>query len=209
MRSIFRDIAHCQATPATGIPPSQEALILSVGPDAQQGRYIFLPTSTSPDNNQGQLIVAPTSGGSGRWVRRDPFIDLVLSAAPATVDGAQLVVVPAELTLTPILRLFYEVTTAWAGGTPQISLSFSTPAIPRAQSNLTVAISPLLFTTVCFYAAYPGSGLTEGGDLPAPVLSPGSIIYWDRVTGVATTGALRAHIPCMNYATAITPVTPT
>jgi hypothetical protein len=209
MRSIFATVADCRAFNGGTVPPSQEALILNNGAGGQ-GRYIFLPTSASPDNNAGQLVIVPTAG-TGRWIRRDPIIDLVLPVTSATADAAQLCLVPAELTLAPAYAaIMLEVTTVWAGGTAAaLGLSMVTPSIARNKGALAGAAAGTAgFTSVCFFQLTLGSQFAPGIQ-QAPILCPASQIQFDRFGAVFfTSGAGNLHVPCYNYFTSITPVTP-
>jgi hypothetical protein len=208
MKSIFSTIAECRAFNGSTVPPSQEAVILNNGAGAH-GRYIFLPTSSSPDNNAGQLVIVPTAG-TGRWIRRDPMIDLVLPVTFATADAAQLCLVPAELTLAPaIAAIMLEVTTIWAGGTlPALGLSMVTPSMARNKGSLAGgAAGTGAFTSVCFFQLLLGTQFAPGL-AQAPILCPASQIQFDRFGTFFTSGAGMIHVPCYNYATTITPVAP-
>jgi hypothetical protein len=207
MRSIFATVADCRAFNGGTVPPSQEALVLNNGAGGQ-GRYIFLPTSASPDNNAGQLVIVPTSG-TGRWIRRDPMIDLVMPVTFATADAAQLCLVPAELTLAPAYgAAMLEVTTIWAGGVAAaLGLSMVTPSIPRTKGGLAgAAAGNSGFTSVCFFQLTAGSGFLVSAQ--APILCPASQIQFDRFGTFFTSGAGNLHVPCYNYFTSITPVSP-
>lgn len=215
MRSIFANVSDLRAFATSTIPPSQEAYCLvngtaAIGTSGACQRMIWLPTSTSPDNNQGQLVVIPTAGGTGRWIRRDPLIDLILPVTFASADGLQLCLVPAELTLLPCIAApFLEVTTIWAGGVAStIGLSMSTPSLGRTKGNLGGAAVGDSGMTSTFFKQFTLGSQFAPGLTQAPVLSPTSQIFWDRITSAFTSGAGNVHIPCHNFATMITPVAP-
>jgi hypothetical protein len=208
MRSIFATVADCRAFNGGTVPPSQEAFLLNTGFGAQ-GRYIFLPTSASPDNNSGQLVIVPTAG-TGRWIRRDPMIDLVMPITFATADAAQLLLVPAELTLAPAIgAIMLEATTAWAGGVAAaLGLSMVTPSLVRTKGGLAGGATGIAgFTSVCFFQMLLGTQFAAG-IAQAPILCPASQVQFDRFGTFFTSGAGNLHMPCYNYFTSITPVSP-
>lgn len=177
---------------------------------AVPARYRFVVGSTSPDNNSSQLIIVPgTNPGSGKWVRADPMVDLVLPVTFATADNTALVTMPAELTFAPIYgTMFWEMTSSWAGGVAStIGLSMQNPAHPRNKGGLMGGVAGNSgFTSACFYQ--PTLGTDMSGNTQAPILSPGGKILFDRITSAFTSGAGNAHVPCVNLFTTITPVTP-
>lgn len=174
-------------------------------------RYRFVAASTSPDNNQSQLVVVPgTSPASGKWVRSDPVVDLVMPVTFATADAAQLLLVPAELTLIPAFAgILLEVTTIWAGGiAAALGLSLVTPSIARNKGALAGGVAGLAgFTSVCFFQMLLGSQFAAG-IAQAPVLCPASQVQFDRFGTFFTSGAGNFHMPCFNTFTSITPVSP-
>jgi hypothetical protein len=213
MRTIVSTIAAAQALVGASMPPSLELLVLDNG-FSQPARYLYTGASSAVDGNAGQLIIVP-SGSVGRFVRSDPFVDLVLPATSATADAAVLSLIPAGVTLQPMFNaVMNEVITPWAGGTGAgLSLSFSigtAPALNRTKGNLggNGTTGDAGFTGASFYQPTLGSQW-GGGKALQPVLSPGSQIFFDRY-GVAffTSGSSRFHVPCMNYATTITPISP-
>jgi hypothetical protein len=211
MRTIVANIAAAQALVGASMPPALELLVLDNG-FTQPARYRYDGSSSATDGNAGQLIIVPT-GSVGRFVRSDPLVDLVLSATSATADAAQLCVVPAGVTLEPRYNgVFNEVTTIWSGGAgAALGLSFqigTAPALARTKGNLAGgAAGDAGFTGLSFFQPTIGSQF-GGGKALQPVLSPGSIIFFDRFGTFFTAGASRFHVPCMNYPTTITPVAP-
>src|SRR6266478_4113464 len=107
---------------------SQIGTLISGVACTTQAHYQFVLGSVSPDNNQSQLVVVPgVNPGTGKWVRCDPVIDLVLPITFATANNAVLATIPAGITLQPIYSgPFWEMITAWAGGVAStIGLSWS------------------------------------------------------------------------------------
>ncbi len=216
MRSIFDNVAKLRAFPGATIPPSQEAYCLAngtaaLGSSGGPQRMIWLPGSSSPDNNQGQLVVVPTvGGGSGRWIRRDTSLDLLLPVSSASTDALSLLTVPDEITLQPLYSAIYlEITTIWAGGiNSTIGLSYSTPSVAQNKGNLAGAVAGNGGFTATFFAAMTLGSQFAAGLAQAVVLSPTSQIFFDRIVSAFTSGAGLFHVPCYNYATTITPAAP-
>lgn len=174
--------------------------------------YRFVAASISPDANQSQLVIVPAaSPASGKWVRRESLIDLVLPVSFATLDAALLCLVPAELTLAPAYAApMLEATSAWAGGTAAaLGISLVTPSLNRSKGNLGGgAAGNAGFTSACFYQLTLGTQFAAGL-IQAPILCPASQILFDRFGAVFfTSGAGNLHVPCYNYFTSITPVFP-
>ncbi len=164
----------------------------------------------SPDNNQSQLVVVPTTNAaSGKWIRIDPFFDLLLPITFATADAAVLCTVPAELTLLPTFQdPFWEMITAWAGGAASaIGLSFTNQANTLVQGGLLGGVAgDTTFPQRSFYRGTPGSVFTVG--LKRIVLNPTATINFDRIVSVFTSGTGNAHVPCANIFAPIIPINP-
>lgn len=186
------------------------AVVSSISSTAQvPGRYRFVAASTSPDNNQSQLVVVP-GAGTGRWLRADSSLDLILPITFATADDATLVTIPAELTLLPsYLDPFWEMSAAWGGGiAPTIGLSFTNQATTSNPGSLLGGpAGDGTFPVVSFYRGTPGSAFAAG--LKRIMLNPTATIRFNRINDAFTSGTGNAHVPCYNIFTSIIPVNPT
>lgn len=178
------------------------------------GMFRWVAGSASADNNASQLIVVPTTGGgSGRWVRCDPKIDLLLPFTFATADRAALLTNPTELTLSLLLdECLWEVTTAFAGGAgSRIALSIGTAPVADTNGSLMGgAAGDGIGATATLSSANmwkPTAGV--GGSGKAMVLrSVGDQILFNQVTSVFTSGVGIAHVPANLISNAITPPPP-
>jgi|SRR6267142_40552 len=174
------------------------------------GTYRFVAGSVSPDNNQSQLVVVPgTNPGSGKWIRCDQHVDLILPITFATADAAVLATIPAELTLYPDFQgPMWEMITAWAGGVASaIGLSWTNQSKVLEQGSLLGgAGGDTTFPTRSFYRGTAGQNFTVG--LKRIVLNPTATINFDRVISAFTSGTGNAHVPCSLISAPIIPVNP-
>jgi hypothetical protein len=210
--SLVGTAADLQTFAGTALFNNHIAIVQSISATAPvRATYRFSTGSNAPDNNQSQLAILPTtSPATGHWLRCDPVIDLVLPVTFANTDNQNLVTIPTGFTLAPIYAAtMLEVTTAWAGGAAStIGLSYSTPSLARTKGNLAGGAAGNAGFTSTFFAQMTLGSQFAAGLAQAPVLSPASVILFDRITSAFTSGAGNFHIPCLLYATTITPVAP-
>jgi len=166
-------------------------------------RYRFVAGATDTDTNQSQLIVVPgTNPASGKWVRCDSFVDLILPISFATLDEAVLLTVPANVYLKPLPppQMFWEITAVWAGGVAsKIGISFTNPALtgdPGALMGSAVGDGP--FDPPSDYRGTTGEvwGATPSIFGNEVVLTPTSTIIFNRIVSAFTEGTGNVHAPC-------------
>lgn len=155
----------------------------------------FVAASTQAADGSNELVLVPDAG-TGRWVRADKSAILKLPIGFGTADGADLILVPAGMTLRITGFPFWEVTTAFAGGAASaIGLSTTVTgydtkgdvlggATGDVEAGLTAGIRP---GTVG--AEMDLTGFHE------ILLVAGAAIEFDRITSVFTSGAGFACVP--------------
>jgi hypothetical protein len=200
------------------IIPGTIVVVQSISATApMRGSFRFVAAANDADNNQSQLIIAPTTNpAAGRWVRNDPFIDLILPIAAATADNANLLTVPANVFLKPLPppHMYYEMTVAWGGGVgAAMGISFTNPAIARTKGSLMGgALGDGSFTIASEFRGNLGIvwGATPGIFGLEVVLTPTSTINYDRISGTPffATGAGNVHAPCFLMPPIQTPQVP-
>lgn len=178
------------------------------------GRYRWVAGSTAADSNASQLVVVPTTGGaSGRWLRCDQYVDLVLPFTFATANGAALCTCPAGLTmwLTTDRNLWEVTTTPFSGGAATaIGLSVQDAAITSSAGDLAGGaagdgIPNSMFTTTGFW--YPTNGGYATGDKGLVIQSTGYVEF-NRIASAYTAGVGNAHVSARLIANGVTPPPP-
>ena len=128
----------------------------------------------------------------GHWVRTDSLVHLKLPISFQTSDAAQLIKVPAGITVE-IDKIFWETTQNWVDGGPPPAIGISTDTAPfDTQGDLLGGASGSkagdLNTAVVYSAEPPGPTGTG-----VVVLKPNVVVRFDRITSQFAAGAGFIH----------------
>ena len=143
-----------------------------------------------------ELLLVPTAG-SGRWVRRDPVITAKLAVGFGTLDAAVLLTIPENFVARVAAFPFWEVGTAFSGGSSSAIGISTTKASYNTKGDLLGGASGDV-------AAGLGAGVKLGtigpkfdtlAEWQALLLVEGESLRFDRITSVFTAGAGYACVP--------------
>lgn len=146
----------------------------------------FDATSTATDAS-GQLVITP-SAGTGRWIRADKSFIMKLPIGFATADAAVLHTVPAGFVLKLTAHPFWEITTAFEGGSSSsIGLSSSRSGYSTKGDLIAATLEAAL--TAGIRVGTIGDKLDSVAEFHALVLEAGQTIRHDRIVDAFTAGA--------------------
>lgn len=161
-----------------------EALVTS-----DRSRWVFSATSAIADTTEN-LALTP-SVGTGRWLRADHSFTLKVPIAFGQADNATIFTVPEGFALRPAGMPYWEVTTAFAGG------SSSALGVNSAKTGFT-ADGALLGGTGGDVEATLVAGIAAGtiggsmdslAELQAALFEEGDIFRVNEITDAFTSGA--------------------
>lgn len=170
--------------------------------------WTFAPSSalvTTGDPN-GELALTP-SAGSGRWIRADKAFVMKLAIGFGTADAAALLTVLEGFAFRLASFPWWEVTTAFSGG------SSSAIGVSSSITGYTTK-GDLLGGAAGDVAAALGAGIntgTLGAELDdnvgfhAMLFEEGNEIRFDRITSVFTAGAGFVRVPVLMTTAPATP----
>jgi hypothetical protein len=144
------------------------------------------PLPHSPYGHPKRII-----GGSAA-VAGQGFSDIKLPVGFATADGAVLYTVPEGMYLC-VLRTFWEVTTAWTGGTSSAIGASSSNSAYGTKGDLQGGASGDLLAALTV-GNRPGTIGAKFGSNGLVVLGPGDTVKFDRVASAFTAGAGYLHL---------------
>ena len=129
---------------------------------------------------------------NGRTVGLREAVNLKLPIGFATADAAALFKIPSDVRLY-VERAFFEVTTAWTGGTNSaIGVSADTAPHSTKGDILGGAAGAL---EAALTAGFKGTTIgADFGSNGVVVLNPGVIVRFDRIVDAYTAGAGFVHI---------------
>lgn len=145
--------------------------------------------ATAEDEAQ-ELVIAPDAG-TGRWLRADKTAILKLPIGFGTADGEAILTVPAGFALRYAGLPFWEVTTAWTGGSSSaIGVSTNVSGYDTAGDVLGGAAGNVLADlTAGVQPGTIGAEMDNLTDLQAQVFVEDDEFQFDRITSAFTAGA--------------------
>src|SRR6266571_283178 len=153
--------------------------------DSDGSTWRFAATSTATDATQN-LVVTP-SAGSGRWIRADRSFALSIPITFATADATDVFTVPAGFTLKPQLAPYWDVTTAWTGGSSSsIGLSSSRSGYDTKGDLISATVAAAL--TVGVRKGTIGDKVDTVLEFQALFLEAADTIRHDRTVSAFTAG---------------------
>lgn len=188
-KTVGAVVATMAALKAVIADEREEGQVRLVTADGSRWRFASASTLAGDD----LLVVSPTAG-TGKWLRVDTFVDLVLPFTFATTDAEVLWTVPAGWRVK-LLVPFWKIGTSLTGGVASaIGLSSSNAGLNTKGDMLGGAAGDVaagLLSTGAFAKGTIGTkALTPGA-----VLIGGETILFDRITSAFTAGAGDAHVP--------------
>jgi hypothetical protein len=169
-----------------------EAVVL-----ADRSHWVFDADSTLSDTTNN-LVLTPDSG-NGRWLRTDQAVILKLPCSYATADAAVLFTVPEGFVLLPAGMPYWEVTTAFAGGSSSaIGIASSRTGFTAAGAVLGGAAGNVEADLAAgVKAGTIGTGFDSLAEIKAGVFVEGDTFTFERITSVFTSGAGYVCIPVL------------
>jgi hypothetical protein len=161
--------------------------------DGSQWKYVAASTATDATE---QLVLTPASAPTaGRWCRYDRLLDLEFAIGFATTDAQVLFTVPSGFSVRLNPGAYWDVTTAFTGGTSSaIGLSSNTAPYSTKGDILGGAAGDLAAgLTAGAKRGNAGADFGSGGQI---VLPAAATIRFDRITSVFDAGDGKAVLPC-------------
>jgi hypothetical protein len=181
-------VADRTALAAVGATSRYDGATVLVRTDGSMWR--FVAASTAVEDEALDLVIEPDAG-TGRWVRADKAFTIKAPIAHTTADNAVILTVPAGFVLRLASLPYYEVTTAFTGGSSSAIgidsnvTGYTTKGdlLGGASGNVAAAL------TAGIRPGTVGTALDTFAELQAFILQPTNEIHFGRITSAFTAGA--------------------
>lgn len=185
---ISGSVADRTALAAVGATSRATGQVVFVQED--RSTFVFDAASTAVEDASKQLVVAPAAG-TGRWLRADLSAVLKLACSFNTADAAALLTVPAGFVLRITGLPFWDVTTAFTGGTSSaIGVSMTKAGYNVKGDLLGGATGDVLAgLTAGNKPGTLGPKLDTPAEMQALLIEPTDVVRFDRITSAFTAGA--------------------
>lgn len=152
--------------------------------------WVFDADGVATEDENQQLIVEPDAG-AGQWLRYDKAFVLKLAVSAALADAAALLTVPAGFVLRMAGLPFWEVTTAFTGGSSStIGVSTDISGYDTKGDLLGGAAGDAAAAlTAGIKAGTVGAEVDNEADRQALVFVEGDVIRYDEITDAFAAGA--------------------
>lgn len=199
-------VATRAALAAVGLMNRVDGMLMAVGSDNSLWRFSSVLAQDATDDPSGALLVAPADD-VGRWVRAEKSFVAKLAIGFGTADAAPLLTVPEGFCFRLASFPWWEVTTAFTGGTSAaIGISTSISGYTTKGDLLGGASGDVLATLVAGIAnGTAGGELDDLVGFQAMLFEEGNEIRFDRITSVFEAGAGFACVPILVAAAPATP----
>lgn len=195
--STVADRAALKAIAAANRFEGQEVVVQS-----DYSRWVFDADGTQAEDTADELVQQP-SAGSGRWLRNDKAFIMKVPLSFANSDGDALETIPAGFCLRLTGQPYWEVTTAFTGGTSSaIGISTNITGYEAGGDILGGASGDVEATLTA--GDKPGTIGDELGDqvgFHALLLEENSEIQFDAITSAFTAGAGFVCLPVVQCQT--------
>lgn len=185
------DRAALSAVTAASRAAGQVVMVLS-----DRSTWVFDAAGTATEDEAQELIVEPDAG-AGQWLRADAAFIARIPVGFGDADGAAIFTVPAGFALRLIGLPFWDITTAFTGGTSSaIGVSTSITGYDTKGDILGGASGNVLADlTAGIQAGTLGGELDDHVGLQALALVEGDELQFDRITSAFTAGAGFVCVP--------------
>lgn len=155
----------------------------------------FAPAAAQATDVAEELLLVP-GAGSGRWIRRDPHFVAKLPIAFGTADAALLLTMPENFVARIVNFPYWEVTTAFTGGSSSaIGVSATRVATTKGDLLGGAAGDVLAGLTAGIKVGTIGPLFDTLAEWKALLLVEGDSLRYDRITSVFTAGAGFVCVP--------------
>lgn len=185
---ISGSVADRAELSAVGAASRADGQVVFVQED--RSTFVFEAASTADEDESQQLVIEPAVG-DGRWVRSDAAAVLKLAIGFGTADGAALLTVPEGFVLRLTALPFWEVTTAFTGGTSSaIGVASDKTGYTTAGDLLGGASGDVLASlTAGIRPGTIGPKLDSFAELQALFFEEADVVTFERITSAFTAGA--------------------
>lgn len=174
--------------------------------EADRSNWVFDDDAAQTEDTAQELVLAPDAG-TGRWLRADRAFMMRIPIGSANTDGEAIETIPEGFCLRLTGHGYWEVTTAWTGGSSSaIGISSNITGYETGGDLLGGASGDVLATlTAGIKAGTQGGELDDEVAFHALFFIEGSEFQFDRITSAFTAGAGFACFPVVQ---AVAPATP-
>lgn len=183
-------VADTTALKAIGAGSRYDGKLVLVRADGSLWR--FASTSVLADTSE-QLVIAP-SAGSGKWLRADKAFTMKLPITFATADAAVLHTVPAGFVLKLATNPYWDVATAFTGGS-SASIGLSSSRSGYSTKGDLISATLLAALTAGIRAGTIGDKIDTVTEFQALFLEAGQTLRHDRIVDDFTAGAANVCVP--------------
>lgn len=153
---------------------------------SDNSKWVFAASSTATDTTEN--LVCTPAAGSGRWLRADATVNLSIPITFATADAAVIFTVPTGYTLKPLAQPYWEVSTAFTGGTSaSIGLSSSNRTGNTTKGDF-ISATLLAALTAGVRPGTIGATVDTVAEMAALFLEAANTIRHDRIVDAFTAG---------------------
>lgn len=193
--SVASTVVDRTALKAIAAAARYEGQVVTVQSDYSM--WVFDADNAGTTDTAEMLLIEPTAG-TGAWLRADKSFIMKIPIAFGNTDGQAIETIPAGFALRITAMPFWQVTTAWTGGSSSaIGLSTNITNFTTAGDLLGGAAGDVtaLLGTTGVKAGTIGDEMNTEADHQALIFVAGSEIQFDRITSAFTAGAGFACIP--------------
>lgn len=187
--AVVADMTALKAIDAASRANGKLVLVCSDG-----SRWRFAAASTAADTSE-QLVATPAVG-TGRWIRADTTLTMNLPITFATADAAVLHTVPLGFVLKLAGAPYWDVTTAFTGGSSS-SIGLSSSKTGYSTKGDLISASLLAALTAGVRPGTIGDKVDTLGELQALFLEAADTIRHDRIVSAFTAGVGAVRIPIL------------
>ena len=150
----------------------------------------FVAAGTASEDEAQELVIEPDAG-SGRWLRADKSAILKIPVGFGNTDGEDIFTVPAGFVLRLTGRPFWDITTAFTGGSSSaIGISSTVTGYVTAGDLLGGASGDVAAgLTAGIQAGTAGGGISNEAERQGFVMEEADALEFDRITDAFTAGA--------------------
>jgi hypothetical protein len=156
--------------------------------------WVFAGTSTATDATEN--LVCTPAVGSGRWLRADKSFVMDIPIAFGTADAAAIFTTPAGFVLKIVAHPYWDVTTAWTGGSSSsIGLSSSKTGYTTKGDLIAATVEAAL--TAGVRKGTIGDKMDSVTEMQALHLEATDTLRHDRIVSAFTAGAGSVRVPVL------------
>jgi len=186
---VVADMTALKAIPAASRANGKLVLVCADG-----SQWRFAAASTAADTTEN--LVATPAVGSGRWIRADQSFTMVIPITFATADAAAIFTTPAGFVLKLVAAPYWDVTTAFTGGT-NASIGLSSSRTGYSTKGDLISATLLAALTAGVRKGTIGDKVDTVTELQALFLEATETLRHDRIVDAFTAGVANVRVPVM------------